>query len=134
MNHGRRSGAAALGVTRIAAALLFMEHGIQKLFGGMGGVGAPGKTADVMTLLGVAGILEFFGGILLAFGAFTRPVAAILAAEMVTAFFIGHFPRGGWPVQNQGELALLYAAVFVTLAALGGGAFSVDRALHAWRG
>jgi putative oxidoreductase len=133
MNPERRSGAVALGITRTAVGLLFMEHGIQKLFGGMGGLGAPGKTADLMTLLGVAGILEFFGGLLLALGAFTRPVAAILIAEMVTAFFIGHFPRGGWPVQNEGELALLYAAVFVTLATLGGGAFSVDRALRARR-
>ncbi|PYQ68971.1 MAG: DoxX family protein, partial [Acidobacteria bacterium] len=92
----------------------------------------PGQTAPMATRFGVAGVLEFFGGLLIIIGLFTRPVAAILVAEMIVAFFLGHFPRGGWPVENQGELALLYALIFMLLAVRGGGAFSVDERLP-WR-
>jgi putative oxidoreductase len=133
MNPDLRAGAIALAVMRIAAGLLFVEHGVQKLFGGMGGFGGPGQTAPVVSQFGLAGVLEFFGGLLIAAGLFTRPVAAILILEMIVAFFQAHLPRGGWPIQNEGEIALLYASIFVALAGLGGGAFSVDGWLFARR-
>ena len=119
---------------RIAAGVLFFEHGAQKLFGWMGGFSASGGTADLMTRFGVAGVLEVAGGVLLALGLFTRPVALLLVGEMLVAFYLAHLPRGGWPVQNQGELALLYASIFAFFAAHGAGRFSVDARLGGrWR-
>jgi putative oxidoreductase len=79
--------------------------------------------------MGVAGILELCGGLFLIVGLFTRPVAALLIAEMMAAYFIVHVPQGRWPIQNQGELALLYASVFAFLAANGAGPLSVDETL-----
>jgi putative oxidoreductase len=80
--------------------------------------------------MGVAGILEFGGGLLLILGLLTRPVAAILCIEMLAAFVMAHLPKGGWPVQNGGELPLLYALVFAYLATHGAGPMSVDAS---WR-
>jgi putative oxidoreductase len=122
---------AALAVFRVGVGLLFFEHGAQKLLGWMGGFGPGGGTAPLMSQFGVAGILEFFGGLLLVAGLFTRPVAAILVLEMIAAFFIGHWPRGGWPVENQGELALLYALIFCYFATHGPGRYSVDARIGA---
>src|SRR5919201_1390931 len=117
-------GPATHALLRVGAGLLFVEHGLQKLFGLLGGMGAPGATASLTSLLGVAGVLEFCGGLLVIAGLVTRPVALVLLAEMIVAFFIAHFPRGGWPVQNGGELALLYAVIFAFLATHGAGPFS----------
>ena len=111
---------------RIVAGVLFLQHGLQKLFGAFGGVNGSGGTVQLDSLLGVAGALEFCGGILLIAGLLTRPVAAVLFAEMVAAYFMAHVPKGGWPIQNQGELALLYAGIFVFLAGNGAGPLSVD--------
>jgi len=116
---------------RIAAGLLFFEHGLQKLFGLFGGV--QGSTVEIMSQLGVAGILELAGGLLLIFGLFTRPVAVLLIVEMLAAYFKVHAPQGGWPIQNQGELALLYASVFAFLAGNGAGPLSIDEALPVHR-
>jgi len=121
-----RAGAIALALARIGGGLLFAEHGAQKLLGWFGGLGGPGHTAAVYSQMGAAGVLELFGGLLLVLGLFTRPVAAILIVEMGYAFFTVHLPRGGSPMQNQGELALLYACLFLVLAGLGAGAFSLD--------
>src|SRR5690349_2024533 len=87
---------------RIGAGALFMQHGLQKLFGMLGGMGAPGATAPIMSQMGAAGMLEFAGGILLIAGLMTRPVAVVLVVEMIVAYFQAHAPRGGWPIQNQG--------------------------------
>jgi len=113
-------------VLRIAAGLLFMQHGLQKLFGMLGGMGTPGVAAPLGSLMGVAGVLEFAGGILLVLGLLTRPVAAVLLLEMVYAFATVHAPQGGAPIQNQGELALLYGAIFMFLMGAGAGPFSID--------
>ena len=122
---------AAHAVLRIAAGLLFMHHGLQKLFGVLGGFGGtPGASAPLMSLMGLAGVLEFGGGLLIAAGFFTRPVAVLLLGEMLTAFFMAHFPGGGWPIENQGELALVYAAIWAFLAAHGAGIWSVDAVLN----
>lgn len=111
----------ALAALRIGAGLLFMQHGAQKLFGLLGGT-----QVELVSQLGLAGVLELFGGALLVLGLFTRPVALVQALLMVAAYFIGHAPQGGFPIENRGELALLYALVFVFLAAGGPGAWSLD--------
>jgi putative oxidoreductase len=79
-----------------------------------------------MSLGGVAGILEFVGGLLLVVGFLTRPVALVLAGEMLTAAMLVHLPRGGWPIENGGELALLYAVVFLFFVGNGAGSASVE--------
>jgi putative oxidoreductase len=117
---------AAHALLRIGAGLLFMEHGLQKLFGMFGGMGAPGATVPLASQMGLAGIIECFGGLLLALGLFTRPVALLMASEMLFAFFKAHFPKGGSPLENGGELALLYMLVFLFFAANGAGPASLD--------
>ncbi len=112
-------------ILRVAAGLLFMPHGAQKLFGWFGGHGP----VELFSLMGLAGVLEFFGGLLIVAGLFTRPVALLLSLQMVAAHFMAHQPQGGLPIANGGELALLYAVVFAYLFAHGGGAASVDARL-----
>ncbi len=112
----------SLNLLRIVAGFLFWQHGAQKLFGILGR-DAP---VDFFTLMGLAGILEFVGGILLILGIFTRPVAFILSGQMAWAYFQAHAPNGFWPIMNRGELAALYSFLFLYLAARGGGAFSID--------
>lgn len=114
-------------ILRIGAGLLFMQHGVQKLFGLLGG-----NTVELVSMMGLAGVLEFVGGLFIVIGFLTRPTAAILAIEMVAAYVIAHMPQGGFPVENDGELALLYALVFLFFAASGAGRASVDRAMG-WR-
>jgi putative oxidoreductase len=84
---------------------------------------------SLLSLMGVAGVLEFFGGLLILLGLFTRPTAFILSGLLAVAYFMAHAPGGFWPIQNQGELAVLYCFVFLYLAAAGGGEWSVDRLL-----
>lgn len=116
---------------RIGAGLLFMQHGAQKLFGWLGGFGGtPGATADLFSLMGLAGVLEFFGGLLIAIGLLTRPVAIILVLQMLAAYFMAHAPQGGFPIQNGGELALLYALVYAFLAGNGPGPWSLDERIR----
>lgn len=116
----------ALALLRIIAAFMFACHGAQKLFGVFGGMGGHGAKAKILTLLWFAGVLEFFGGILIGVGFFTRFVAFILCGEMAVAYFRSHFPNGFFPIQNGGELAVLYCFIFLYLVAAGPGAFSVD--------
>jgi putative oxidoreductase len=116
-------------VLRIGAGLLFIEHGLQKVFGLLGGFGAPGAPAPMASRFGVAGGLELIGGALLIVGLLTRPVAAILTLEMLTAYVTVHLPQGTVPMQNQGELALLYACIFIFLAGNGAGPASLDEAI-----
>src|SRR5690348_8707472 len=98
---------------RLVAGLLFMQHGGQKLFGWFGGLGGPaGATVPLTTLIGVAGILEFYGGLAILLGLLTRPVAFLLSGEMADAYFMQHSPHGTWPIQNHGEPAVLYAFIF----------------------
>lgn len=113
-------------VLRIAAGLMFMQHGAQKLFGWLGGRGP----VELVSQRGLAGVLEFFGGLLIVLGLLTAPVALVLFLEMVAAYFMAHAPQGGAPVENGGELALLYAFVFLFFAAAGPGAFALDRFLE----
>ena len=118
-----------LSVLRIVVAFLMMQHGAQKLFGLPAGP-TPTPTPPLMSLMGFVGVLEFFGGLLLLVGLFTRPVAFILSGLMAVAYFMAHAPGGFWPVLNKGELAVLYCFVFLYLSAAGGGPWSID---HLWR-
>src|SRR5690606_27567214 len=93
-------------------------------FGWLGGQGP----VELFSQMGLAGVLEFFGGLLIALGLLTRPVALLLCLQMLAAYFIAHFPQGGPPIEHGGELALLDPATFLFCAAAPG-AFSVDGAL-----
>ena len=111
-------------VLRIVAALLFMMVGTMKLFAFP--IGMPGGTVPLASLIGIAGILEVFGGGLILLGLFTRPVAFILSGEMAVAYFIGHFPQGFWPIVNGGTDAVLYCFIWLYFSAAGAGPWSVD--------
>ena len=115
-----------LSILRIVAALLFLEHGTQKLFGFPPPAGGAGPAA--FSLVWFAAVLEFVGSLLLIAGLFTRPVAFILSGEMAFAYWMAHAPRSPFPVLNGGDPAILYCFVFLYLAAAGGGAWSVDQA------
>ena len=125
-----RSHPYALAVLRIVTAYLFMLHGTAKLFG------VPHQAMfdglQLMSLMGLAGILEFVGGALILIGLFTRPVAFILCGFMATAYFMAHASQGHvlLPILNQGDLAVLFCFVFLYLVAVGAGAWSVDAALQ----
>lgn len=127
-----------LSVLRIVAAFLLMQHGLQKVFGVLVPTPAPGApsshgTFSLLSLAGVAGILEFFGGLIVLLGLFTRPAAFILSGLMAVAYFMGHAPGGFWPILNRGELAALYSFVFLYLAVAGGGEWSLDNSLRRGR-
>lgn len=107
---------------RIMAGLLFMQHGAQKLFGWLDGR----QVTDLASVTGAAGVLEFFGGALIALGLLTRPVAFILSGEMAVAYFWRHLPSGFWPILNRGELAALFCFIFLFIAAHGPGTWSLD--------
>lgn len=126
--------AKVLGISRIAIGFLFWMHGAQKLFGWFGGFGETG-TAELMSRFGAAGVIEFFGGLLIMLGLFTAPAAFIASGLMAVAYFWMHVPRGSfWPWANGGEKAAFYAFFFLLLAALGAGAFSIDAAMRRRRG
>lgn len=117
----------ALALLRIVAALIFMEHGTQKILGFP--ASANGGSPALLSLGGIAGILELIGGALLAIGLFTRPVAFLLSGQMAVAYWIAHAPRSFFPVLNGGDAAILYCFVFLLLVFAGPGAWSVDGAL-----
>ena len=112
-----------LSLLRIVAALLFLEHGLQKFFG------FPSAAPPMTPLLYVQGVLETLGGFLLLLGVYTRPVAFILAGDMAAAYFIAHFPRSFFPAVNGGDAAVLFCFVFFFIFFAGGGPWSVDRAV-----
>jgi putative oxidoreductase len=113
-----------LSILRIVAALIFFEHGTQKLLGFPPTESAPA----FLSLSWIAGIFELVGGALLVLGLFTRPVAFILSGQMAVAYWIAHAPKSFFPVLNGGDAAILYCFVFLYLAFAGGGPWSVDAA------
>jgi len=116
----------ALAVLRIVVGFLYLQHGTAKLFH------VPHVTLfdslQLLSLVGVAGVLEVAGGLLLLLGLFTRMTAFILSGEMAVAYFIEHAPQGHFftPALNQGEEAVLYCFIFLFLCVAGGGAWSID--------
>ena len=117
----------ALTLLRIVTGFLFLPHGAQKLFGWFGGMGGTGASAAFPGLLWFAGVLEFFGGLSILLGVFTRPIAFVLSGFMAVAYFMAHAPQGFLPLLNRGELAVLYCFIFLLLAAAGGGPYTVER-------
>jgi putative oxidoreductase len=127
-----RFSAHTFALLRIIAGLMYAMHGTQKLFGyppmpaGMGGGPLP-------PLMKVAGGIELIGGVLIAIGFFTGIVAFIASGEMAAAYFIQHAPHGFWPLENQGELAVLYCFLWLFVAAHGAGIWSIDNAIRGRR-
>lgn len=119
----------AAGVLRVVTGLLFMQHGVQKLFGWLGGMGGSGASAELMSLMGLSGVLETFGGLLIALGLLTRPVAFLLSGQMAVAYFMAHAPQSPWPILNGGELSALFSFVFLFYVFNGPGRFSLDGVL-----
>ncbi|PJJ47808.1 DoxX family protein [Hymenobacter chitinivorans] len=120
MNSSYASYAYAL--LRIVVGLLFAMHGSQKLLGFPG----DGSTVPLASLMGVAGIIELVGGLLIMLGLFTRPAAFLASGTMAVAYFMAHFPKHPLPIINQGELAVVYCFVFLFIAAYGSGIWSLD--------
>jgi putative oxidoreductase len=116
-----------LSVLRIVAGLLFVQHGSAKL------LHAPDQAMfahlQLLSLLGIQGVIELVGGGLLTVGLFSRPVAFILCGDMAVAFFIAHFPKGWLPILNGGDLAVLFCFTFLYLWAAGPGPWSLDALL-----
>jgi putative oxidoreductase len=107
---------------RIAVGLLFACHGAQKLFGVLGGQRVP-----IASQFGLAGVIEFVGGLMIAAGFLTGFAAFIASGEMAYAYFTAHVPRGLWPIRNGGELAVLYCFVFLYIACRGSGVWGIDK-------
>ena len=118
---------------RVVAGLLFLQVGGVKLFGWFGGM-PGGATVSLMSQVGIAGVLEFFGGIAIMLGLGTRPVAFILSGEMAVAYWQFHAPNGRWPIQNHGEIAVLLCFIFLCMAAQGAGDLSLDALIRRRRG
>lgn len=119
-----------LSILRVVAAFTFLQVGTAKLFGLPAEVMPGGGTAPLMSLPGIAGLLEVVGGPLMFVGLFTRPVAFVLAGEMAVAYFLGHAPQGFWTVLNGGAPAVLFCFVWLYLSAAGPGPWSIDALLR----
>ncbi|HKI01012.1 MAG TPA: DoxX family protein [Thermoanaerobaculia bacterium] len=112
-------------IFRIVFGFLFLCHGAQKLFGAFGG-----QQVELASLMGLAGIIEFFGGLLVMIGLFTSWAAFIASGTMAVAYFMAHAPNGALPIMNQGDAAVLYCFAFLYIAARGAGPWSVAQALR----
>ena len=120
---------------RVVTGALFMQHGVQKLFGLLLAGDRPWNGPPPMfSQFWFAGVLEVFGGALIILGLFTRPVAFLLAGEMAVAYFQAHFPRSFWPILNRGENVVLFCFIFLYLFAAGAGPYSVDGVIRRRRG
>jgi putative oxidoreductase len=126
MNFLNRNQPYMIAVLRIVTALIFMEHGMQKLFG----FPSPPERGlpELFSLSGIGGVMEFVGGLLIAFGLFTRPVAFLLSGEMAVAYWMVHAPRSFFPILNGGDAAILYCFVFLLFVFTGPGTWSIDGA------
>ena len=114
---------------RVFIGLLFLQHGLQKLFGAFGGVAGNGQPVQLFSLFGLAGLIEFIAGLAIAFGLFTRLAAFISAIEMLVAYFMVHAKASLIPLVNQGELALLYFAAFLPLMMYGAKKWGIENAI-----
>jgi putative oxidoreductase len=121
-----KSQSITLGLLRAVTGFLYMQHGAQKLFGFP--VPSPTGTFPLLSFMGFAGALELVGGFLILIGLFTRPVAFVLSGQMAVAYFMVHAPHGFWPIANGGDESVLLCFLFLFLASVGGGAWSLDEA------
>ena len=112
-------------IFRIVVGFLFSFHGCQKLFGCLGG-----QKVELASLMGLAGIIEFFGGLLVMIGLCASWAAFLASGMMAVADFKAHQPQGTWPIENGGELAVVYCFAFLLIAARGAGPWSIARALR----
>lgn len=119
-----RYQAKLLGILRIVAGLLFLAHGLVKLFGFPPGA-MPGQI-PILGLLGAAALIELIAGTLILVGLFTRIAAFIASGEMAVAYWMFHAPKSIYPIVNMGEVAILFCFIFLYLAAAGPGAYSLD--------
>lgn len=127
---GSGKGHAFYGIFRILIGLMFFQHGVQKLFGAFGGITGNGEpVANFLSLLGLAGIIEFFGGLAVILGLFTRLAALISTLEMAVAYFMAHFPQGFYSIANGGEMAVLFLASFLLITRMGAGRWSLEKKL-----
>jgi putative oxidoreductase len=113
-----------LAILRIIAALLFLEHGLMKLFH----FPAPQIPGPLPPLLVAAAVIELVTGVMILLGLFTRFAAFIASGEMAVGYFMTHFPKSFWPGINKGEAAILFCFIFLYIAAAGAGAWSIDNA------
>jgi putative oxidoreductase len=116
-------------VMRIVVGFLFACHGAQKLFGVFGGMGGTGASASLFSMMGLAGVIEFFGGALVMVGWFTGYAAFIASGQMAAAYFMAHYPRSFWPLLNDGEPAVLFCFIFLYIASRGAVVWGVDSIL-----
>ncbi|MFL6197167.1 MAG: DoxX family protein [Thermoanaerobaculia bacterium] len=110
---------------RVVAGWLFFQAGAAKILDWFGGL-PPGQTVTLMSQVGIGGLMELVGGILILLGLFTRPAAFLLSGEMAVAYWQFHAPNGTWPQQNGGSPAVLFCFIFLYMAAQGGGIWSLD--------
>jgi putative oxidoreductase len=116
------------GILRIVAGLLFLEHGLNKVIGWPAAATAAPHAFNIMAFpVGPAGIIETAAGILITIGLFSRYAAFIASGEMAIAYFMAHFPRSPFPLLNGGGEAVLYAFLFLWLAAAGPGSFAINQ-------
>lgn len=123
---GGRYAPQAISLLRIVASVLFLAHGTSKL---LGFPPSPMPAPEVGTLLWIGGLLELVGGLMLAIGLFSRPVAFLLSGEMAVAYWMFHAPQSTFPSVNGGDAAILYCFVFLAIAAVGPGPWSADASL-----
>ena len=110
-------------IARVVIGFLFWQHGAQKLFAMFG----QEEAVPLASQMGLAGIIEFFGGALIMLGLFTQWAAFVSSGEMAFAYFLNHFPDGYSPIENSGERAVFYCFVFLYFAARDSGPWSLDR-------
>lgn len=111
-------------IFRVVVGLLFAQHGAQKLLGMFGGIN--GGTVELFSLLGLAGVIELVGGLLIALGLFTSFAAFFGVLDMLGAWFTFHIKNGWIPIVNGGELALLFLVSFLAILAYGPGKWALD--------
>jgi putative oxidoreductase len=112
-------------ITRMVVGLLFSLHGVEKMFG----VLSRDEPVALLSLLGAAGVIELVAGGLICVGLWTSWAAFVSSGQMAFAYFIAHQPRGGWPLENDGERSVLYCFIFLYFAAHGSGLISLDRTI-----
>jgi putative oxidoreductase len=112
-----------LSIARIFIALFYLQHGLSKF---LAFPASPPANFQLLSLLGLAGVIEIVGSVLLLLGLFTRPAAFILSGEMAVAYFMNRPARGFFPIRNGGELEAVYCFVFFIFFLVGGGSWSLD--------